>query len=135
MPRRLLISWKVARGRRVWHLTPRGLDTDAVLCGAAVPGASPRPDLYKLEMTFSPVPAARPPEMCDRCWPIGAAQPAAPVASTHPIEDEPLAEAVRNALQRLALLPTAETLEQSDAILTDVKQRLTRALKREAIHA
>lgn len=54
---------------------------------------------------------------------------------TYRIEDEPLREAVRNALQRLALLPTAETVEESDAILTDVKRRLTRALKGEPVHA
>lgn len=54
---------------------------------------------------------------------------------TYRLEDEPLREAIRNALQRLALLPTAETVEESDAILTDVKRRLTRALNGEPVHA
>lgn len=76
---RLVISWKVGRGRRVWHLTDRGLDTGSVVCGADVPGASPRPDLFKLEMIFSPLPTTRPAAMCDRCWPI-----AAPVADRDP---------------------------------------------------
>jgi len=112
VPPRLIVSWKVARARRVWHLTARGLDTDAVLCGAAVPGASPRPDLFKLDMTFSPVRETRPTEMCDRCWPVDVreAPTVGAVPSRHPIEDEPLAEAVRNALQRLVYGCQAERL-------------------------
>ncbi len=126
-----LVSWSIARGARAGHVA-EGLGVPRTRCGLEIPTTRPSPRVL-LSQTWSPLPPTRPTDMCASCWPIGTALEAE--ISSHPIEDEPLTEAVRNALQRLELLPTAETIEQADAILTDVKRRLTQALQRESLHA